>query len=111
MLFSYGSSYGSSRNSVLSWVWGMGFREDFWHGFSGLFDFLTNSIMMPLAALATCILIIRVVGFEKISKEIEISSAFRRKKLYIFFVKYLAVICIGIILVSSIANVLGIISL
>lgn len=87
------------------------FVKIFGMAFLDFFDFLTNSIMMPLAALATCILIIRVVGFEKISKEIEISSAFRRKKLYIFFVKYLAVICIGIILVSSIANVLGIISL
>ena len=93
----------------MTWVWD--FVKIFGMAFLDFFDFLTNSIMMPLAALATCILIIRVVGFEKISKEIEISSAFRRKKLYIFFVKYLAVICIGIILVSSIANVLGIISL
>lgn len=75
------------------------------------FDFLTNSVMMPIAALATCILIIRVVGFEAIEKEIESSSAFRRKKLYRFFLKYLAPICITVILISSIANVLGIISM
>lgn len=75
------------------------------------FDFLTNSIMMPLAALSTCILIIRVVGFAAIAKEVEYSSAFRRKKIYVFFMKYLAPICIGIILVSSIANVMGWISM
>ena len=34
-----------------------------------------------------------------------------RKKLYHFFLKYVAPVCIGIILISSIANVLGIISL
>lgn len=79
--------------------------------FLDFFDFLTNSIMMPLGALATCFLILRVVGVKKIEEEVEISSAFHRKKLYNFFLKYLAPICIAIILLSSIANVLGWISL
>lgn len=79
--------------------------------FLDFFDFLTNSIMMPLAALATCILIIRVTGLDAIAREVEHSSPFRRKKLYYFFLKYLAAICITIILISSIANVLGVISL
>ncbi len=48
-----------------------------------LFDFLTNSLMMPLAALSTCILVTRVVGLDKISKEIEQSSRFKRKKMYL----------------------------
>ena len=47
--------------------------------FLDFFDFLTNSVMMPIAALATCLLIVRVVGFEKMDKEIELSSAFKRK--------------------------------
>lgn len=71
------------------------------------FDFLSNSIMMPLAALSTCILIIRVVGFRAIAEEVERSSAFRRKKMYNFFLKYLAPICIVVILLSSVANVMG----
>ena len=79
--------------------------------FLDFFDFLTNSVMMPLAALATCFLIVRTVGFDKIAREIEQSSAFKRKKLYMFFMKYLAPICLIIILLSSIANVLGIISM
>lgn len=79
--------------------------------FLDFFDFLTNSIMMPIGALATCFLVLRVVGFKKITEEVEISSAFHRKKLYYFFMKYLAPICIAIILLSSIANVLGWISL
>ena len=36
---------------------------------------------------------------------------FRRKKLYRVFIKYFAPICLIIILLSSIANVLGIISM
>ncbi len=75
------------------------------------FDFLTNSIMMPLAALATCLLITRVVGLDKIAQEVESSSAFKRKKIYNLFMKYFAPICIVLILVSSIANVLGWISM
>ena len=75
------------------------------------FDFMTNSVMMPLAALATCILILRVVGIDGMVKEIEQSSPFRRKKLYRVFIKYFAPICLIIILLSSIANVLGIISM
>lgn len=77
--------------------------------FLDFFDFLTNSVMMPIAALATCFLILRVVGFEKIDAEVELSSPFKRKRLYHFFLKYLAPICIAIILLSSVANVLGLI--
>lgn len=87
------------------------FISIFGMAFLDFYDFLTNSVMMPIAALATCILIIKVVGFDKIAKEVEISSQFKRKKLYNFFLKYLAPICLIIILVSSIANVLGIISM
>jgi NSS family neurotransmitter:Na+ symporter len=75
------------------------------------FDFLTNSIMMPIAALATCILILYKVGFEKIYAEVEQSSRFKRKKLYHFFLKYLAPICILLILISSILNAAGIVTI
>lgn len=87
------------------------FIQIFGMAFLDFFDFLTNSVMMPLAALATCFLIVRTVGFDRIAKEIERSSKFKRKKIYVFFMKYLAPICLVIILVSSIANVLGFISM
>ena len=87
------------------------FIRIFGMNFLDFFDFITNSVMMPLAALATCILILRVVGIDGMEKEIEQSSPFRRKKLYRVFIKYFAPICLIIILLSSIANVLGIISM
>lgn len=71
------------------------------------FDFLTNSLMMPVAALSTCILVTRVVGLKKIAQEVEQSSDFKRKKMYCIFMRYLAPVCIVIILFSSIANVFG----
>ncbi len=75
------------------------------------FDFLTNSLMMPVAALATCLLVTRVAGLDKIAQEVEQSSAFKRRGMYNIFMKYLAPVCIVIILLSSIANVLGWISM
>lgn len=75
------------------------------------FDFLTNSVMMPLAALATCILVVRVVGLDKIETEVCQSSKFKRKGVYRFVMKYLAPVFILVILISSIANVLGLINM
>lgn len=75
------------------------------------FDFLTNSLLMPVAALATCLLVTHVAGIGKIAEEVEQSSGFRRKGMYCLFIRYLAPICIVIILLSSIASVLGWISI
>ena len=87
------------------------FISIFGMAFLDFYDFLINSIMMPIAALATCILIIKVVGFQKIIDEVKISSPFKREKMYVFFMKYLASFFLIIILLSSVASVLGIISM
>lgn len=79
--------------------------------FLDFFDFITNSIMLPLGALATCFLVVRVVGFAKLEEEVELSSRFRRKRMYRLCMKYLAPVCLVLILVSAIAGVLGWISL
>ena len=73
------------------------------------FDFLTNSVMMPIAAFCTCFLIVKVVGVNRIVEHVRISSAFRRERLFDFMIRYVAPICVIIILISSVANVLGII--
>lgn len=75
------------------------------------FDFLANNILMPLGALATCLLITRVAGIYLIEKEVEVSSAFKRRKIYRFCIKYLVPICLVIIFGTTIASVLGWISL
>ena len=36
--------------------------------FLDFFDFLTNSVMMPIAAIATCLLVSRVIGVAKIEQ-------------------------------------------
>ncbi len=70
-------------------------------------DFITNSIMMPIGALCTCLLIVRVVGRKKIGEEIKASSPFQLQKMYNFSIAYLAPICLIVILLLSVGNVLG----
>ena len=76
--------------------------------FLDFFDFLTNSVMMPIAAIATCLLVSRVIGVEKIEEEVTLDGKpFRRKKIFNFMIRYLCPIFAAIILVSSVANALG----
>ena len=80
--------------------------------FLDLFDFLTNSVMMPIAALLTSLFVSRVVGIDKIEAEIiHGESAFRRKKVFVVMIKYLCPIFAMIILASSVANAFGWISM
>ena len=76
--------------------------------FLDFFDFLTNSVMMPIAAIATCLLVARVVGVKKIEEEVTLDgNPFRRKAIFNFMIQYLCPIFAAIILVSSVANALG----
>ena len=76
------------------------------------FDFLTNSVMMPIAALATCILITKFMTVEKLEAEVEQENhPFKRKAVFGFMIKFLCPLFVVIILVSAILNVLGIISM
>lgn len=67
--------------------------------------------MCCIAALATCILITHVAGVDCIAQEVQLSSAFRCRKMYNVFIKYFAPIFILIILFSSIVYVFGLISM
>lgn len=73
------------------------------------FDFITNSILMPIVALCTCIFIGWVVKpgvvVEEISRE---GHAFRARGFYVFMVKWIAPLLIIAILVSEVCRNLGI---
>ena len=80
--------------------------------FLDFFDFLTNSVMMPIAAIATCLLVSRVVGVERIEQEVlEGEGAFRRKRVFNFMIRWLCPVFAAIILASSVANAFGIIAM
>lgn len=75
------------------------------------FDSLTNNIMLPIAACATCILIIRHVTLKKIEDEVVISSKFRLKKLYNFCMKYIAIPFLILILITAILQIVGLLKI
>ncbi len=80
--------------------------------FLDFFDFLTNSVMMPIAAIAICLLVSRVIGLKAIEDEVLLGeSKFRRKFVFNFMIKYLCPIFAAIILISSVANAFGWISM
>lgn len=80
--------------------------------FLDFFDFLTNSVMMPIGAIATCLLVSRVVGVKAIEAEVlHGEGTFRRKKVFNFMIRYLCPIFAAIILASSVANAFGWISM
>ncbi len=73
------------------------------------FDFLTNSVMMPIAAAAICLLVLKVTGIERVEAEVTSTSRFRRRGVYRFVIRYLALILLAVILVSSICDAFGLI--
>ena len=76
--------------------------------FLDFFDFISNSVLMPIVALLTCIFIGFVIKPQVLIEEVELSSRFRRKALFSAIIKYAAPICIILILVSSVLDAFGI---
>lgn len=75
--------------------------------FLDFFDFLTNSVMMPIAAIATCLLVSRVVGVDAIEQEVTLEGGtFRRKKIFCVMIRYICPIFAVIILLSSVGECL-----
>ncbi len=73
-----------------------------------MFDFASNSILMPIVALLTCIFVGYVLKPKALIEEIEVSAPFKAKTLFTVVIKYIAPICIVLILVSSVLDALGI---
>ena len=90
---------------------GLSFVRIFGMEILDFFDFLTNSLMMPVAAFATCIFVVKAVGLNNISKEVKLSSKFRFEGMYRVFIRSVAPIFVVVILLSSILSVLGILNI
>ncbi len=75
--------------------------------FLDFFDFISNSVLMPIVALFTCIFVGYVIKPDTIIEEVESSAAFKRKKVFTVVIKYIAPIFIVLILVSSVLDAMG----
>lgn len=72
------------------------------------FDFITNSVLMPIVAFITCILVGYVIKPQTIIDEIESSGCkFKGRKLFIVMIKYVAPVFIVAILIFSVMESMG----
>lgn len=72
------------------------------------FDFISNSVLMPITAFVTCIFIGYVLKPKTLIDEVESSAPFKSKRLFTIIIKYIAPVCILLILISSVLDALGI---
>lgn len=79
--------------------------------FLDFFDFLSNSVIMPIVALLTCIFVGYVIKPKTLIEEVEISGRFKKKNLFVIMIKYIAPIFIVLILISSVLDGLGIVKI
>ncbi|MBR2489304.1 MAG: sodium-dependent transporter, partial [Clostridia bacterium] len=76
--------------------------------FLDMFDFISNSVIMPIVAFLTCVFVGYIIKPKTLIEEMNIGGKFKSATLFTVMIKYIAPIFIVLILVSSILDVLGI---
>ncbi len=76
-------------------------------GLLDFFDFLSNSVLMPIVALLTCISIGYFIKPKAICDEVELNKPFKEKKFYIFMLKFAAPVCLVLILLFAVSEAMG----
>ena len=71
------------------------------------FDFLSNSVMMPIVALLTCVFVGWIVKPQLIIREVKTSSPFKLAKPWTVMIKYVAPVLVVVILVTFVAQQFG----
>ncbi|MBO5909299.1 MAG: sodium-dependent transporter [Clostridia bacterium] len=79
--------------------------------FLDMFDFISNSVLMPVVAFLTCIFVGYIIKPKALIEEVELTGKFTRKKLFTIIIKYIAPVFIVLILVSSVLDTLGIVKI
>ncbi len=74
-------------------------------------DFITNSVLMPICAILICFFVTFGIGTKAIEEEVTLTGDFKRKGLFNVMIKYVAPILVCAVLVSSVLNSFGIISM
>ena len=73
--------------------------------FLDFFDFISNSVLMPIVAVLTCVLIGHVVGTKVVADEVKSGAgSFRREKLHRVMIRWIAPVLLVAILASELAS-------
>ncbi len=76
--------------------------------FLDFFDFISNSVIMPIVALITCIFVGYVIKPKALIEEVELTEKFKSKTLFTIIIKYIAPVFIVGILVFSVLEGIGV---
>lgn len=76
-------------------------------GLLDFFDFISNSVLMPIVALLTCISIGFFIKPQVIYDEVELNGEFKEKKFYTIMLKWIAPICLVLILLFAVSEAMG----
>lgn len=80
--------------------------------FLTFFDFISNSIIMPIVAFLTAIFVGFVIKPKLLTDEVELNgNTFKKKKIFVVIIKYIAPVCILLILLTSILSALGLLTI
>lgn len=97
-------------SSLGNGIWGN--FKIFGFNFLDFMDFISNSVIMPIVALLTCLFVAYVIGMKSIAEEVKLTNGkFKSEKVVTVIAKYVAPICILAILISSVLNSLHIITI
>ena len=75
------------------------------------FDFISNSLIMPVVALCTAIFVGYFLKPRAVIEEVELSGPFKQKALFSVMIRYVAPACILLILVSSVLSAFGVVKI
>lgn len=76
-----------------------------------LFDFLSNTVLMPVVAISTCLFVGWVLKPKTLVDEVRISSEFKLAGVWTAMIKYIAPLLVLVVLIAYIAAQFGLVSL
>jgi NSS family neurotransmitter:Na+ symporter len=80
--------------------------------FLDFFDFLTNSVLMPISAILICLYVTKCMGLKRVEEEVTLGGhPFRRRIIFEFMIRWICPVFALIIMISSVANAFGWISM
>ena len=74
-------------------------------------DFISNSVMMPIAALMACVFVGWIIKPKAIIDEVKFSGPFKAEKMFTVMVKFIAPVLLVVILVAYVAAQFGLFSM
>lgn len=73
-----------------------------------LFDFISNSVLMPIVALLTCVFVGWIIKPETLIEEVKVSSAFKLERAWVIMIKYVAPVLVTVILIAYVGAQFGV---